>query len=157
MSGSADELGEEKVRPVGDGCFDCVAQAGARVEHEEPTGGRLLHTSERGNRVVDPARQRPHVHPVADGANEPKMEGVGGDDRARGVEIGQPSGDGEERQMVVDDDHSVDTQVRVVDAQAASGVRDRDRFVGQCRVDHIVAFGEVEGVVDDGPEHDAPT
>lgn len=36
------------------------------------------------------------------------MEGVGGDDRPRGVDIGQPAGDGEWRQVVVDDDHSVD-------------------------------------------------
>lgn len=94
MSGSADELGQEEVGPVRNGGFDCFAQADAGVEYEQPIGGRVLHSSKGGGRVVDSARQRPSAHAVPDGAKEAKVEGVGGDDRARGVEIRQPSRDG---------------------------------------------------------------
>src|SRR6266542_5397948 len=103
---------------------------------------RPEHASKGRSGIRDASRQGSYPRRVAQRPRQPEMERVRRDDWSEGLtQIGEPPGDGQQRQVVVDDDHSARTQIWIVTAERSRSLRDTRRDIHEEFVQiSVVAF-----------------
>jgi hypothetical protein len=130
--------------------IDGLLHAGTRVENYESMRWRSKHTTERGRGIGHTPREASGTGRVRQRAAQPELKPAGRDHRpVRFTQIGEATGDGQQGQVVVDDDDSAGAQVGIASTERPGALGDVLGDIGQDFVQlGIIAF-EVELAIDD--------
>ncbi len=140
----SDEFTKQQVGAVPNRSVDRLLDARTRVQYDKAVRWRAKGTTQRCPRVRQPSRQGARSCRVGKRPSKAEMEPPRRHNRS--LDAGQSrqlSRDREQRQMVVDDDHSGDAKVRIVTAQRPSALRNFTRDFNECRVNVGIVAIEV--------------
>jgi len=119
-----DEFGEEEVGPVADRYVDGLGHADSGIQDDETVSGRRQHPPERGRGVGELTGEASGAAGVRDRSRQSELEAGGGGDWSGRAKIEPLTSEGQECEVVIDDDHSGGLEVRVGPAEPARPISD---------------------------------
>jgi hypothetical protein len=124
-----------------------VVDVGTGIEHDQAIRWWMEDACRGRRRIGKPPRQAPRQRGVRHGACHTELEAPRSDNWTICAEVGQLAGDSQQRQVIVDDDHSVNAQIGVVARKQPGPVGKLGGELAENLVE-VRVLGEVELTID---------
>ena len=138
-----DQLREQEVGPVAHRYLNGFGHAGSGIQDDEAVRRRGEHPSQGDGRIGELAGQAACAAGIGDRPRQAELEAGRCCNRTGRTKIEPLAGDGQQREVIVDDDHSGRLEVRVGTAESAGPVGDVAGGADQGGIERGV-LGEIE-------------